>query len=192
MIGLFKSKLPSKSKTLKELRKIFPSAELEPIKGGMALTYLASAELPDGRTVTDRAPVLEVSNKHNGKALSKEALAYAALIAAFRGLGYATTYEPGFPTGRFVYVPIPGFIGPENGLAVPELPEGVDPNLEGPELAKAMNEHVRQREETIRNEQEGVCGGSCEDSLECEGCAPEKVAPVYVAATTPLEKDKKK
>lgn len=190
MISLFMSKLPSKSKTLKELRKIFPSAELEPIKGGMALTYLASAELPDGRTVTDRAPICEVNSKQGGKALSKDALAYAALVCAFRELGYATKYEPGFPSGRFIYVPIPGFIGVENGLPVPELPEGIDPNLSGPELAKAMNEHVKRREEEIK--QEGACGGSCEDSLECEGCPPEMVAPAYVAATTPLEKDKKK
>lgn len=119
---MFFSKTPSKSKCLQYLRRVYPGAELVPLKGGgMQLTYLRRGEA---------VPVLEVVPKETTK--GKDTLAFAVLRAAFRQLGYAAEYKPGFPSGKFVFEQVKDFQGPEKNLPIELDPE--EPTQSGTDL----------------------------------------------------------
>lgn len=147
-MSIFRSKVPSKSRSLRELRKVYPGAEILPCRengaDGVQLSYEHSYKAPDGREVRTRAPILRVMDT-KGKKLSKDQLAYACVVTAFRDLGYTTNYTPGFPSGKFTYS-----VG--KGRKESKYPDGIDPTLPGPQLAAAMNAHVAKREAEIAAE----------------------------------------
>ena len=100
------SKLPSKSRCLRELRKLYDGAEIHTIKGEIVLSCLVKGE----RFVT-----LALEPKGNP---SPAAMRLALVKEAFKRYGFATTYVPGFH-GTFELKPILGFVGVENSPLIP-------------------------------------------------------------------------
>lgn len=98
------TELPSRSKCLRTLKKVYPGAFFAAVANGLELRYFPPGAGAD-------VPVLSVSGPR------ESALPLAALCAAFARLGYETKWRRGFP-GSFDFQPIPGYVGPEDLIPV--------------------------------------------------------------------------
>lgn len=99
------SELPSRSKCLRTLKKVYPGAFFASVEGGgLELRYFPPGAGSD-------VPVLSVNGPR------ESALPLAVLCAAFARLGFDTSWRRGFP-GSFDFKPIPGYTGPEDLIPV--------------------------------------------------------------------------
>jgi hypothetical protein len=113
--------VPTKSKTLRTLRKVFPHARFQSVtvdgKRSVQLFYR-----PAGGS---EAPISHVEIPANG---TEAGACQALLCAAFRHYGMAATWDPKFP-GAYRLSPIKGFVGTEAQLPLemdPAVPVDVD------------------------------------------------------------------
>ncbi len=106
---MFFSKFPTKSRCLRELRKLYDGAELHwSPEGDLAMSCLVKGE----RFVT-----IALEAKKPAPAAKQM---YLALVKeAFKRYGFATEYRPGFPSGSFSLTPLAGFVGVENSHLIP-------------------------------------------------------------------------
>lgn len=110
--------LPTKSRTLREVRKIFPRARFqESTRDGIKSVELFY-KIPG--TKGDDAPVANVSVPPGG---SVAGACLALLKAAFATLGFNAEWSPVPWPGKFVLSPIEGFVGVEG-----QLPIELDPD----------------------------------------------------------------
>ncbi len=107
--------VPTKSKTLRTLRKVFPHARFQSVttKGKQSIQLFYRPP-----TSREEAPVSNVEIPHNG---TEAGACQALLCAAFRTLGMETRWDPKFP-GAYKLSPIKGFKGTEA-----QLPLEMDP-----------------------------------------------------------------
>lgn len=163
--------MPSKSKTLRTLRKIFPGARFQ----CMTVNKIKSVQLFYRQARSGEAPICNVEIPANG---SEEGACQALLCAAFRGLGGEAKWDPKWP-GRYVIEPIKDFQGPETMLPV-ELDPEVPINVEklGQTLADAQNGTITGPEAQAQIEQviqEATTPGASETpALEAKVKAPRK------------------
>lgn len=109
--------LPTKSRTLREVRKVFPKARFQESTSNGIKSVELFYKVPG--TKGEDAPVCNVTVPPGGNVAGA---CVALLTAAFARYGYTVRWELPWP-GRFVKEAIPDFVGVEKNLPIELDPE---------------------------------------------------------------------
>lgn len=110
--------LPTKSRTLREVRKVFPKARFQESTSKGIKSVELFYKIPG--TKGEDAPVCNVTVPPGGNVAGA---CVALLTAAFARYGYTVRWEPLPWPGRFVKEAIPNFVGVEQHLPIELDPE---------------------------------------------------------------------
>lgn len=165
--------LPTKSKTLRVIRKVFPNARFQGATRTEENKKIKSVSLfyrPPG--YREEIPVCNTDIPENG---SEQGACFALLKSAFARLGSDASWDPK-PPGRYVFASIEDYTGPEAAIPVeldPAVP--IDEGKLGRALADRANagadpEKLKAAQDAIENVVETALAAET-SKCDMEGCS---------------------